>query len=120
MHDSHANGISLAEAADLLPRKNGKKRHVCTIKRWIVKGCRGVKLYGWRSGNDWYTTPDAIRQFERECTRHSGTAVIRQPAEQSQAVAQARATLRRNGFYGRDERSAKTQEVLGARLQEAR
>jgi len=96
---SYGNGISLSEAATLLPRKNGKKLHVMTIKRWIIQGCRGVRLEGRRIGNDWFTTPEALVQFQVDCTASAMVTENRITPDRRIAVSAVRERLRKNGFY---------------------
>lgn len=56
------NLLTPAQAAARLPRRNGKKLHVRTVKRWLIQG----RLEGAKKGGAWYTTVDAIRQFQAE------------------------------------------------------
>ena len=110
---THSQGITLSEAANLLPKRRGRKRSISTLKRWIAKGCRGVRLYAWRSGNEWFTTPEALAQFERECTARSEVTIIRPRIEQARAIIEARELLRRNGFYGKDREIRAGSQVPG-------
>ena len=94
--------ITIAEAARSLPGRNGKRVHVLTVKRWIIKGCRGVKLAGWKRGDRWYTSLAAIEQFRQDCTAKAGRSTIQidSPAAFAKRVASARESLRQRGFYG--------------------
>lgn len=38
------NVVSLVQAANFLPRLDGKRVHPCSIWRWCREGVRGVKL----------------------------------------------------------------------------
>jgi hypothetical protein len=58
-----AGYLSLQEASAILPKRNGKRVHVATIKRWIINGIGGVRLSAHRLGQIWYVTPDAITKF---------------------------------------------------------
>ncbi|HWA98588.1 MAG TPA: DUF1580 domain-containing protein [Pirellulales bacterium] len=102
MLDAHLDLITLIEAAKLLPRRNGKKFHVITIKRWIRVGCRGVRLRAWKVGHEWFTTREALADFQDACTRKSLGYVRPTPAEIDLEARQAREDLRRIGFYGKD------------------
>ena len=57
--------LPLAAATKLVPpARNGKKTHLSTLLRWILKGCRGpdgalVKLEAGRIGNRWMTSREA-------------------------------------------------------------
>ena len=107
--------LPVADAAAVFPRRNGKKVHVLTVKRWITKGCRGVYLVGWKRGNNWFTSAEAIEQFRRDCTRKSVTATVRSSDQVSRAVSTAREQLRRKGFYGKEGKNKgnQGQEMLG-------
>jgi hypothetical protein len=52
--------LTPAQAAARLPRRNGKKLHARTVKRWMIQG----RLDGARKGGAWYTTIAAIRRFQ--------------------------------------------------------
>jgi hypothetical protein len=93
--------IELSEAAKLLPKRHGKKIHVKTIKRWIVKGCRGIRLGGQKIGDVWFTSAAWLRQFHDECTRRASreSECDRPPAVVSEAARRAERELaRRFGF----------------------
>jgi hypothetical protein len=93
--------ITLAEAADLFPKRRGKKVHVKTIKRRIIKGCRGVRLEGFKDGGIWYTTPQAIREFREACTRQAIPAIGARRAKRERQLANLEAKellKRRYGF----------------------
>jgi len=96
-----AESIPLADAADLFPRRKGKKVHITTLRRWVTKGSGGVRLEAEKVGHDWFVTPAAVAKFRRECT------ALGQPSAQTTAPAgsptagrdTAREYLRRTGFY---------------------
>lgn len=110
-----SNELSLAQAAALMPARNGRKTHPTTVYRWIRKGCRGVRLAGWKRGNCWFTSAEAVEQFRRDCTSKSISAPVRSSDQVSRAVSAAREQLRRKGFYGKDgnKNRTQTQEMLG-------
>jgi len=66
--------ISLAEAARLVPpARRGKKTHLSTLLRWILRGSRGpdgepVRLEGVRLGNRWMTSASALTRFMTQLT----------------------------------------------------
>lgn len=50
---------------------NGKTLHVATIRRWIQKGCRGVRLRAVKRGSVWLTCWEWIENFQQELTRRA-------------------------------------------------
>jgi hypothetical protein len=66
--------LSLAAAAKLVPpARTGKKTHLSTLLRWILRGCRGpggvlVRLEAVRLGNRWMTSREAIQRFTERLT----------------------------------------------------
>jgi hypothetical protein len=95
MLEQITSGIRLTEAAKLVPGRNGKGVQVTTIKRWITHGCRGVRLRGWMVGGVWYTSREALEEFQRACTPESCRMQTRTPAETRRA---ALAAMKRMGF----------------------
>lgn len=93
--------ITLAQAAKLLPKVNGKAFHVDTLKRWIAKGCRGVRLEAWRRGGRWFTSEAALEKFRQETSGGVTSLPPRTDRQRKVAAEAARERLRRNGFYGR-------------------
>jgi hypothetical protein len=67
-------GLSLAEAAKLIPpSRGGKRTHLSTILRWILHGAKApdgslVRLEAVRLGGRWLTTCEAIRRFTERLT----------------------------------------------------
>ena len=58
--------LPLTRAAAEWHRMTGaRKPHTATIARWCIRGCRGVRLRGERSGGQWYVTSEALREFHR-------------------------------------------------------
>lgn len=71
--------ISLSEAADYLPRKQGgKKLSIATISRWILDGHKGVRLEGARIGDAICTSKESLRRFAE---RLSGSTATRTQTE---------------------------------------
>jgi hypothetical protein len=66
--------ISLAEAAKSVPAaRNGKRTHLSTILRWILKGAKSpdgilVRLEGIRLGGRWMTSRQALQRFAEALT----------------------------------------------------
>lgn len=55
--------ITIAEVANHVPRRNGKKVHYSTIYRWSTKGARGRVLESKMVGGIRYTTVEAVQRF---------------------------------------------------------
>ena len=51
--------LTLQEAARCVP---GVKPHANTLRRWIVRGVRGLRLRAVHTGR-WYTTAEWVREF---------------------------------------------------------
>ncbi len=90
--------ISLAEAASLLPRRRaGKKPHVCTMYRWISRGCRGVKLESIAVGATLCTSREALQRFCERLT--TGGGPVANPTKRRQKeVNTAKAELSAAGY----------------------
>jgi len=101
--------ITLNDAADRLPKRQGKKIHVKTLARWIVKGCHGAKLVATKIGGVWFTCDAWLIEFQRRCSMSESGSVPEGVAIALQQ--QARRSLEeRYGFkYGQEE----NQEVAG-------
>ena len=59
------NLITLAEAAEHLPRINGRRIHVSSLHRWRVNGIRGIRLETRRLGRRVVTSVEALERFSR-------------------------------------------------------
>ena len=57
--------LTPAEAAwcEVLRRPDGSFPAASTIKRWIRRGCYGVRLEGRRVGRQWLTSVEAVERF---------------------------------------------------------
>jgi hypothetical protein len=55
--------IPLKEAANVLPRRNGKRINFSTLWRWSMRGVRGVKLETLRIGGTLATSHEALQRF---------------------------------------------------------
>jgi hypothetical protein len=66
--------LALAVAAKLVPPgRNGKRCHLSTLLRWIVKGARSpdgrtVRLEAARLGSRWVTSREALQRFSEALT----------------------------------------------------
>lgn len=62
--------VTFIELARRLPcRRDGRPTHVETIRRWRVRGLKGVKLAAFRCGGTWATTLEAYQRFCESLTR---------------------------------------------------
>lgn len=58
--------LPLTQAAAEWHRITGARRpHTATLARWCIRGCRGIRLRGERSGSQWFVTVEALREFHR-------------------------------------------------------
>jgi hypothetical protein len=55
--------MRLAEVAQFVPRRNGRKAHVSTIYRWSTIGCHGVVLETLQAGGTRVTSREAVARF---------------------------------------------------------
>jgi Protein of unknown function (DUF1580) len=58
--------LSVKDAIRHFGAAEGHAPSVQTVKRWIMSGCRGVKLHGTLLGGRWKLSVAAINQFVRE------------------------------------------------------
>lgn len=93
--------LPLAQAAKLLPTRNGRPLHPSTLLRWIKKRA----LTAVRIGGVWHVHPDDLRAFIEQGTRaalpapESPHPVKPIPVRQaSDRVHDAEAVLRRHGL----------------------
>lgn len=88
--------LSLAEAATLFPKRNGKPLSLVAMRRRVVKGVDGVRLRAIRDGRVWFTTREWVEQFQAEVTRRR----LQDPCvSRSESVSAVRARLRmKHGF----------------------
>ena len=61
--------ITLAEVADHVPRRNGRKVHYSTVYRWVTKGTKGRRLESILVGGVRYTTVEALGRFLNAATK---------------------------------------------------
>jgi len=55
--------VALRDAIRLLPRRNGKHRHISVLYRWRARGIGGKRLWTTKVGGIVYTHPAALREF---------------------------------------------------------
>jgi Protein of unknown function (DUF1580) len=99
--------ISLDDASRLVPAaRRGKKTHLSTLLRWILKGCRGpngttVHLEAMRVGHRWMTSRQALQRFAESLTPRIASGekspTIRTSAARQRASERAAAELERLG-----------------------
>jgi hypothetical protein len=72
--------LPLAAATKLVPPgRNGKRTHLSTLLRWILRGARAasgeiVKLEALRLGSRWVTSAQALQRFAERLTPKTGDA----------------------------------------------
>jgi hypothetical protein len=95
---STETAIPLAAAAKLIPPgRGGRRTHLSTLVRWILRGSRGpegarVKLEAMRVGNRWITSREALQRFAEALTpRHAAQESLapRSPAKRRGASERA-------------------------------
>jgi Protein of unknown function (DUF1580) len=100
--------IPLADAAKLIPAaRRGKKTHISTLLRWIIRGCRApsgevVRLDGLRLGDRWMTSAAALQRFAERLTPRlddsGGTDELRSTTRRQKASEKAAAELKKHGI----------------------
>lgn len=55
--------IALRDAVDVLPHRSGRKIHISTVYRWVLKGARGKVLESVIIGGVRYTSMEALSRF---------------------------------------------------------
>lgn len=55
--------VSLADAAEWVRSRSGRKTHVSTLYRWALRGCRGRKLETVLIGRERMTSREALNRF---------------------------------------------------------
>jgi hypothetical protein len=95
--------ISLAQAAQRVPGRDGGHPHPATVYRWVtrwvrVPGAGVVKLEGCRVGSTWYTYSEAIDRFVTALSGPAGTPPLPSPTERRRRAARAAAQLSERGY----------------------
>lgn len=60
--------ITISEAAEFFPQRNGKLVHLKTLHRRIRQGSRGVRLRAVCDGGQWFTTRAWVADFMEAST----------------------------------------------------
>jgi len=99
--------VTLAQAADFLPKLGGRRIHTTSIWRWCRKGVRGVKLEHAIIGSRIITSVQALNRFvnalseapmpERHRT-HKPRMRRRTEKQRARAIAEAEKSLRADGI----------------------
>lgn len=81
--------VAISEVPNLMPPRRGRKLHMSTVYRWVLKGARGKVLDSAMLGGLRYTSLEALQRF-------MGTS----PAEliEARRHARIRATLNERGL----------------------
>jgi hypothetical protein len=95
-----------AAAAQIPPARNGKRCHLSTVLRWVLRGARSpdghfVKLEALRLGGRWITTRQALQRFALALTPRLGGddhTAPRSPARRRRASERAAAELDKAGL----------------------
>ncbi|MGE5610671.1 MAG: DUF1580 domain-containing protein [Bacillota bacterium] len=94
--------ITIAQAAKLVPGRNGKSSHFCRVYDWVLHGTAGgIRLEAVRCGGVWYTSKPALRRFFERATEAKLTGkapAMRTPRERSRAVEAAKRQLQSEGI----------------------
>jgi hypothetical protein len=99
--------LNLADlCAQVPPGRNGKRTHLSTLLRWILKGARAVdgsvvKLEGLRLGGRWVSTREALQRFAERLSLRFDTAEVpnpRTPGQRQRASQRAAEELEKAGY----------------------
>jgi hypothetical protein len=100
--------IPLNAAARLIPpARSGKRTHLSTLLRWILRGARSpsgerVLLEAVRLGGRWMTSREALQRFAEQLTPRldaaASTETPRTPGQQRRAAERAERELNKIGI----------------------
>src|SRR5215471_11513255 len=99
--------IPLKAACALVPpARSGKRCHLSTLLRWILKGAKGpggecVRLEAARLGNRWFTSREALQRFAERLTPQfdaAPAAAPRTPTARRRAAERAGQELEKLGI----------------------
>jgi hypothetical protein len=99
--------LSLAAAAKLVPpARTGRRCHLSTILRWVLRGAKApdgtvVRLEACRVGSRWLTSREALQRFSERLTPRLGGAdhaAPRSPARRRRASERAAQELEKRGI----------------------
>lgn len=62
--------IPLMDVPTILPKRNGKKVHIRTVRRWVTKGLKDRKLKSVRVGGRYYVRLEWLEQFIATTATH--------------------------------------------------
>jgi len=62
-------------------KATGTRPHCQTVRRWITKGVRGVRLEAVVMNGGYYTSPEAVREFIHATTQARLDAASREPVK---------------------------------------
>lgn len=81
----------------VFPHQGERGPHINTMRRWVTRGCNGVRLQAVKVGNQWLTTADWVSEFVAACTRKAQTPTAMElKQERSDAHGRAIESLRRS------------------------
>jgi hypothetical protein len=61
--------LSLADASQCFPTRDGKSASVESVRRWVKQGCRGVRLQSQFYAGQFWTTHEWVDAFKAEITK---------------------------------------------------
>lgn len=90
LHTLRADG-PLIRAADAVREAGLPRVDASTVIRWILRGCRGVRLQAIRLGGCWHTTVPAVERF---VAAQQPDPSVRQPEPPAHAAQRRRAVAK--------------------------
>lgn len=87
--------IPLTEVPKLLPRRGGKKVHIKTVRRWVLKGLKGRRLRAVRVGGRYYVSKACLHEFLNPVRDKSDTPVSQSRAFSTRRLAERTEARRR-------------------------
>lgn len=85
--------LTVAQAAKAVPYGP----NVCTVWRWLDKGCRGVRLESILLGGRRFTSREALERFFAATTAAGGTPdIARSPRQRQRAIEAARGEVEKD------------------------
>ena len=89
--------IPLSDAPKHLPAKNGKRIHLATVYRWIMRGVQGVKLESLKVGGGRVTSVEALQRFAERLSS-DGAPISRSTRQRERAGDKAERELAEIGI----------------------
>ena len=93
----NADFLSLSQASQAIPGRP----HICTVFRWITRGCGGVKLKAVKAGTRWKVPRTELARFMEELTKRSGGEMpdtTQSPKQRQLRVKRAELALAKDGI----------------------